>query len=591
VAAAPLIDVALEHRRAGRLDEAIALCRRILQDQPRHVDALNLLAEVLEALGRAGEAVGPFERALERSPRDPSLHLGLADLWHAQGELPRAVASYEQAVVCGEASARVWWGLGCASAALGDHAAAAEAFQHLVRVEPGHGMGWTNLGKARFELGQVEAAVDAFRRAVELLPAEAAGLPLASLATVIPGDPRARLRDVFHARRAWAERCAPRATAVEEPSPPAPGADRPLRLGYLSAFFSRRNWMKPVWGLINHHDRARFEIHLFSDGPESAVRHGYLRHPTDRFHDTSGLSNAELARLVSAQRIDVLIDLNAYSRFVRLPAFALRPAPVQVAWFNMFATSGMDCFDTLIGDDHVFRVGEEPFYTEPVVRVAGSYLTFEVTYPVPDVAIAPALARGGLTFGCLAPQYKITAQVIEAWSRILDQASGSRLFLKNVVLGRPSAREFVQGLFTRFGVAADRVEMGGPAEHFAFLERYGAIDVALDTFPYNGGTTTMEALWQGVPVLTFEGDRWAARIGASLMRAADLGDFVAADLDGYVAKAVELARDPETPARLNDLRGSMRDRLRAAPVCDVDGFARHMERLYTDLWQGRRGGR
>jgi predicted O-linked N-acetylglucosamine transferase (SPINDLY family) len=346
--------------------------------------------------------------------------------------------------------------------------------------------------------------------------------------------------------------------------------------------------MKPVWGLINRHDRERFEIHLFSDAPESRVEHGYRKHPADRFHDISGLGHDDVARLVEAQGIDLLVDLNGYSRAPRLAVFARRPAPVLVSWFNMFAPPGMGCFDLLIGDGHVIPPAEEAEYGVPIGRVAGSYLTFEVDYPVPEVAPAPCLARGGVTFGCLAPQYKITTEVVEAWARILHGSPGSRLILKSVVLGSAANRAFVRGLFDRPGIPDDRVELDGPAEHHAFLEKYAEVDVALDTFPYNGGTTTMEALWQGVPVLTFDGDRWASRISASLLRNAGLPEFVAPDLEGYVRAAVDLANAPDTPARLGALRRTLRDRLRCAPVCDVRSFAAEMERHYLRLWQRRR---
>jgi predicted O-linked N-acetylglucosamine transferase (SPINDLY family) len=348
--------------------------------------------------------------------------------------------------------------------------------------------------------------------------------------------------------------------------------------------------MKPVWGLINHHDRERFEVHLFSDAPESEVRHSYDKQPGDHFHDTSGLTNAELARLALGQQIDLLIDLNGYSRPQRLPLFALRPAPVQAAWFNLFATSGLDAFDYLIGDPQVIPPGEECYYGERIVRVPGCYLTFEVTYPVPEVAPAPCLERGRLTFGCLAPQYKITPQVAEAWSRILRGSPGSRLVLKNGTLGSAGNRCFLQDLFACLGIGPERLDLDGPAEHFEFLRRYAEIDIALDTFPYNGGTTTMEALWQGVPVLTFRGDRWASRISASLLHAAGLAEFVAPDLDAFVGRAVELANDRGAPARLGELRRTLRGRLRQAPVCDVRAFARDMERLYETMWQTRCGG-
>ena len=273
--------------------------------------------------------------------------------------------------------------------------------------------------------------------------------------------------------------------------------------------------------------------------------------PRDRFHETSRLSNPALARLVEDSRIDLLVDLNGYSKPPRLGLFAVRPAPVQVAWFNMFATSGSAEFDYLVGDAHVLPAGEEHFCTEEVVRLPGCYLTFEVGYPVPEVTPPPCTRRGYLTFGCLSPQYKITTQVVETWSRILEASPGSRLILKNTILEKPAARDFVRDLFARFSIPAERLELDGPAEHFTFLQRYADIDLALDTFPYNGGTTTMEALWQGVPVLTFVGDRWVSRISASLLHEAGLPEFVAPDLDHHVRQAIDLARipDPRPPRR------------------------------------------
>jgi predicted O-linked N-acetylglucosamine transferase (SPINDLY family) len=510
-----------------------------------------------------------------------------ADGFHEQGRLKEAAEAYRRALTLNGRLTEAWWGLGCACGVRGEHAEAARAFERLVALCPEHGPGQHNLGKELFDLGRIDAALDAFRRAAGLLKPNLA--PLGMIATAIPGSPRADNRAVLDARRAWAAACFPAAAARPAfPRPPA-AADGRLRLGYASAFFSHRNWMKPVWGLVGNHDRGRFEIHLFSDGPAPPADHGCRNDPRDRFHDTTGLCNADAARLVAAQGIDVLVDLNAYSRPERLGVFALRPAPVQVAWFNGFATSGLDCFDALIGDPHVIPAAEEEFYTEPVVRVPGCYLTFEVAYPVPDAAPPPCVSRGSLTFGCLAPQYKITEQVIETWATILRGSPASRLVLKSVVLRSPGDRGFVRDAFGRLGVAPERLELDGPAEHFEFLGKYAAIDVALDTFPYNGGTTTMEALWQGVPVLTFAGDRWASRISASLVHNAGLSEFVAADLAGYVARALELANDPATPARLAELRRTMRDRLRQAPVCDVRTFARAMEQAYLGVWERRRG--
>ena len=342
--------------------------------------------------------------------------------------------------------------------------------------------------------------------------------------------------------------------------------------------------MKPVWGLINHHDRRQFEVHLFSDAPASEIRHGYRVDPRDRFYDTTNLSNEALSQRIGDAEIDLLVDLNGYSAMPRLPLFCSRPAPVVVGWFNMYATTGIPGYDYLIGDDLVIPPEEEKFYCEKIARVPGSYLTFEVTYPVPPVTDPPCLTNGVITFGCLAPQYKITDEVIAAWSRILDQVSGSSLVLKNEALLSPGVREFVHGLFERHLVSPKRVRLDGPSEHYRFIETYGEIDIALDTFPYSGGTTTTEAIWQGVPVVTFSGDRWVSRTSASILQSATLGELIGDGLQGYISLAIGLANSPD---RLQDLRRTMRSRLRSSSVCDTQRFARDIEVLYTRMLAGR----
>ena len=579
------IDEARQHHQDGELELAAATYRRILQAQPAQVEALTGLAEIFQVRGNAIEAVALLEEGLRSSPDSASLLESLGNARHARGLLESAISAYREALDREPCRTGALWGMGCAQASLGDHAAAAESLRQLVELQPDYGQGHHNLGRSLYELGQVDQALESFQRAYHALPPEARAVPLTNMAMVIPGSPSVSNREILECRRAWASQCLLSGpvskTFPDRDSRPA----RPLRLGYVSAYFARRNWMKPVWGLINHHDRERFEIHLFSDGPEPSIAEGYGRHSRDHLHETSGLSNQALAQLIEEVQIDLLVELNGYCKPPRLGLFALRAAPVQVAWFGMFATSGLRELDYLVGDRHVIPDQEESFYTEQVVRVPGSYLTFEVGYPVPDISPLPCLAAGFLTFGCLAPQYKITTEVIEAWSRILSASPTSRLVLKNVVLEQPAARDFVRSQFARFSIASDRLDLEGPAEHYAFLERYAGIDVALDTFPYNGGTTTMEALWQGVPVLCFAGDRWASRISASLLREAGLAEFVAPDLELYIAQAVALARDPDSPGRLQLLRTSLRDRLRLAPVNDVTAFARNMENAYRAMWQ------
>jgi predicted O-linked N-acetylglucosamine transferase (SPINDLY family) len=357
-----------------------------------------------------------------------------------------------------------------------------------------------------------------------------------------------------------------------------------LRIGYVSAFFDKANWMKPVYGVINHHDRDRFEVHMVSLGGDPSASAGYVDHDHDVIWQVGASDDEKVAQRLAAAGIDVLVDLNAYSARKWLRLFLRRPAPVQLGWFNSFATSGLDCFDGIVGDDAVIPPTEEGFYTERVLRVPGTYLAFEVLYAVPDVVPPPCHRNDGrLTFGALGSAYKLNDLTLDIWARILQSAPDTRLLVRANTLADPSNRDHLHARFASRGVAPERVDLEGGAPHLDYLRSYDRIDIALDTFPYNGGTTTTEALWQGVPVLTYAGDRWVARTSTSLLRAAGLDDWVARDAGDLVTTAGALARDPATPTRLATLRAGMRARLAASAACDSAGLCRALEQLYRQL--------
>lgn len=479
--------------------------------------------------------------------------------------------------------ARAWYTAGCAETSRGEYAAAAGSFERALEIAPDWSEAQHNLGRALFELGRVDEAVQCFERAAR---GPHPGLPRAMLALAIPGSLAADHQAVLDARRAWAREFLPPFRPGPRASADVLAAGRPLRVGYVSSFFHRANWMKPVWALINHHDRSAIAVHLFADSPAWSGGDGYRAQPGDAVHAIAGMPNEEVAACIERCAIDVLVDLNGYSRQTRLPLFQRRPAPVLVSWFNMYATTGMPSFDYLVGDDVVVSPDEERWYCERVLRVSGSYLTFEVAHEVPDIGDAPCASGRPVTFGCLASQYKITPHVMAAWGRILHAAPGTTLVLRNAALAAAGTRRYVLDVLASLGVERDRVRTLGHAGHLEFLRTYDDIDVALDTFPYGGGTTTMEAIWQGVPVVTFLGDRWASRQSASLLRAAGLGEYVARDLDGYVAMAVALAAQPERVARA---RRSMRERVRASEVCNGERLAQDMEALYRRMYAERAG--
>ncbi len=551
------------HRARGRLENAEACYREIVNAAPAHLRAAIAFGQVLRELKRPGEAAA----LLQKYSGNPEIHCELGDAFLDCGEHQRAVNEYK-AAISSEQSARAFYSLGCASSALNEHAAAVEAFRQAVNINANWHEAQHNLGQALFELGQVE---EAFRQFQLAAVGPQPDLPKAMMAVLVPQVPSATNELVLQTRLAWAGNV-PAAPLRTRPR------SEPLRIGYVSSFFQRDNWMKPVWGLINAHAREKFELHLFADCAPGDIKHGYSPHPRDHFHNISGVANDRVAQTIEDAGIDVLVDLNGYSQMRRLPLFALRPAPVIVGWFNMFATTGMAAFDYLVGDSTVLPESEEKFYSEKILRVPGSYLTFAVNYSVPAVTGAP---REAFTFGCLAPQYKITPEVIAAWSHILRAVPESRMILKNTALKSPGNQSFVRAEFEEHRIAAERIMLEGPSDHYEFLKAYGKIDIALDTFPYNGGTTTTEALWQGVPVIAFWGDRWVSRTSASILRAANLRQFVSGDLDGYIAAAIAFAADGRNT--LARLRGGMREHLLESSVCDTATFARNMERLYRQI--------
>lgn len=449
---------------------------------------------------RAGR-LETLKRAIELSPDDADLYCDLGDALQTLRRIPEAIGAYQRSLELNPALARAWYSAGCAESSRDEYADAISCFSKALEIRPDWPEAQHNLGQVLFKLGQVDEALHFFEQAAA---GSALALPLSAIAVVIPGSPASDNQAILDARRSFAESQFPQPAPVRSPRR-AKADHQPLRIGYVSSFFQDRNWMKPVWGLINHHDRRKFEIHLFSDSPVSRIQHGYRSDPQDRFHDISRLSNHALAREIETVGIDLLVDLNGYSRIERLPLFVQRPAPVIVGWFNMFATTGMSSYDYLIGDDIVIPPVEEQYYCEKILRVAGSYLTFEVDYPVPDVADPPCLGKGAITFGCMASQYKITNQVIEAFSEILRRVPESSLILKNGAQASTGARDFVHALFEQHQVSPSRVRLEGPSDHYRFLQTYSEIDIALDTFPYNGGTTTTEAIWQACRRTTWVG--------------------------------------------------------------------------------------
>jgi predicted O-linked N-acetylglucosamine transferase (SPINDLY family) len=268
----------------------------------------------------------------------------------------------------------------------------------------------------------------------------------------------------------------------------------------------------------------------------------------------------------------------------RLSLFAWRPAPVQATWLGYFASTGLAPIDYILGDPHVLPPGSEAYYTEKIWRLPDSYLCFTPPKNAGAVGPLPMDARGYVTFGCFNHLMKMNDTVVEVWARILRAVPNSRLFLKAKQLDESAAREATLKRFANAGVDPERLILEGRSPRNEYLAAYHRVDIALSPFPYPGGTTSVEGLWMGVPVLCRRGDRFLSNICASMLRSAGLADWIAEDNDDYVSKAIAFANDP---SRLASLRTRLRDALIASPLTDPARFARHLQAAFEAMWRER----
>ena len=609
-------DVALGHHEAGRLAEAESLYRQILAADPGHVASLTMLAAIGHQLGRPADALALLDRALALDPAQAAVHYGRAVALQGLGRREEAAAAYRQAIALKPDYVEALHNLAALHQNSGGQNEAVALYRQVLALRPDFADAWNNLGVALREATRYAEAVQCFEQGLALDPRHAEmhnnlavvlkaqgriddAVPHYEQALALKPDYlgahsnllfsmnyRAGLdgRAVFEAHRTWdARHGQPR--APDQPARPRDrDPDRRLRIGYVSPDLRTHSVAYFFEPLLAHHDPATVETYCYANVPVADRTTLRLKALAQHWRQVDRLDEAAIADRIRADGIDILVDLAGHSSGNLLTVFARRPAPLQVTWLGYPNTSGLAAMDYRLTDAIADPPGDaDALHSEILERLPHGFLCYRPPDAAPAVGQLPADLSGAVTFGSFNNLAKVTPQVVAVWAEILRRLPSSRLVLKAGGFEDDGTRRRFARLFEAEGVAAERLDLlpqlAGMAEHLAAYRR---LDLALDPFPYNGTTTTCEALWMGVPVLTLAGRQHAGRVGASLLTGLDLGGFVAEDAAGYIDSAVRLAGD--LPA-LAALRASLRSRLERAPLCDAAGFARQVEAAYRRFWR------
>jgi predicted O-linked N-acetylglucosamine transferase (SPINDLY family) len=563
-------------QKLGRLEDAVASHLAALELDPAYAGAHFNLGAVLVQLGDIAQARQHLERALELDPGMADAAVILANVHEDEGDLQGARRQLERALAILPQHAGAAANLGAVLIEIGDYGAAQTAFREALVLDPDSAPALCGLARIEVQCGRAPLAQAPFRAALGKAPHEAQAWSsfLFSLNLHDDLDAQEVAREHFAFGKAFEGRAPPRAAR-------RPARQR-IRVGYVSGDLMKHPvalFLRPV---LACRDGAAFETFCYSNGRVEDELTAELRASSDQWRSIAGREDSWVEELIRADGIDVLVDLSGHTAHNRLGVFARRPAPVQATWLGYLNTTGLEAMDFRICDRHTDPEGAtEALYTESLARMPDSQWCYAPYHDIPLKA-ATASARRPVVFGSFNQFAKVSDGCLDLWAAILRELPDARLRAYGVPAG-VAAGDFRRRLEQR-GVAPERATIHGRAgilDYFAAIEE---VDIALDSMPYNGATTTLDTLWMGVPVVALRGNRAIGRGSYSIVSAAGLHELAAEDPAAYVEMNVRLAED--AAARLA-MRLALRPRLQASPLMDAQRFARGMEGLFRKMLEGR----
>lgn len=564
--------MALEKTKDARaaFDEA-------LKHNPQYIDPYLHLAKISMNENNDAQAIAFYRQALSLKP-DGRTHKQLAYVLQKTGVLIEAKAEYEKALLHEPGSVQILNNLGVIHNALGNYEAALSYYhQALDRNEEQH-LTYSNIGSSLKNLGRLRESIEAQKKALSIKPEAKVYSNL--LLTMVYADfvtPEELSETARRFGEAIANPLMPAHLPVRDTNP-----DRPLKIGYVSPDLGNHAvsyFFEPV---VNVQDDKNFEIFVYSDVGEGDHVTKRLKSKVKNWRETKTLKNEEVAALIETDQIDILVDIAGHTSSNRLMVFATKPAPIQVTWLGFPATTGMRAMDYRLTDPYAEPPGmTEHLNAETLWRLPEFFCCYQPSENSPDVIDHPPFEDNGyVTFGCFNNFTKVTDEVLRLWAEILDLCERSQLLLEIKGIHEPVFKNEIITRLTNAGLPMDRVilENRRPENQFVL---YNKIDIALDPFPCNGGTTSMDALWMGVPVVTLAGKHFSSRMGVSLLTNAGMPELIAQDKSAYVEIATALAKNSE---RLASLRDRLRERVIKSPLMDQKAFVKNLGNAYRKMW-------
>jgi protein O-GlcNAc transferase len=564
----------------GRFAQARTLAEQIAADHPHSAEACLNLGNVLVHTGKTKQGIKLYQQALALQPDYAEAHFNLSSLLGSKEDQAKAIGYLQRRLRESGESLQNLSMLASAYQAAGRIEESEALCRRVLVRQPEHLSALITLGSCLSAAGDSSGAVQLYQQVLELDPTQSSmGSNLLFESNNIGTMGRTQ---VFEMHRAWAQRFEAPLLKLPDFAHVQAEPQRPLRVGYVSGDFIRHPVGFLLRDILQHHDKRAFSIHCYSMVIRTEDVLPELRAAADSWEDVFFLTDEEVVALIRSQQIDILVDLSGHTAFHRLTVFAQKPAPVQAEWIGYFHSSGMTSMDYFITDPHTSPAGSGQLFSEVPVYLPHTRFCYGPPAYAPEVASLPALAQGFVTFGSFNRLPKLNDATLAAWSQILQAVPTSRLVIKSATLSEPVVRQRLLARFAALGIDAQRLDLREGSLHMDMLGEYGDVDIALDTFPFNGGMTTLEALWMGVPVLTLAGDTVVSRQTVSAL--ANLGldhTWACSDWADYVTKAVRLAGD--LPA-LATLRQQIRPRMAASPLRDAPQFTRDLEALLRRMW-------